>query len=125
MKKGFTILELIVATTILSIGVLGLGVIFPTAMRSSLLTKQNSQAVEYCQQTIEYLRTLNYEDDDLIAGTHGPDTLENKFSREYVITDDHPTTEMKRIVVTVTWQQRGGAGGLNHEQSMTTYISKN
>lgn len=125
MKKGFTLVELMVSTIILAVGVLGIGVLFPTAMRSSMLTRQNSQAVEYCQQEIEFLRTLNYEDTALKAGTHGPDSLDNKFERNYVVTDNHPAVGMKRIVVTVSWQQQGGAGQLDHQQSMTTYLSKN
>ncbi|MDD3802970.1 MAG: prepilin-type N-terminal cleavage/methylation domain-containing protein [bacterium] len=125
MKKGFTLLELLVSTIILSVGIMGIGALFPAALRSSLLTRQNSQAIEYCQQEIEFLRTLNYEDTALEAGTHGPDSLDDKFERNYEIFPDYPAVDMKKIVVTVSWKQRGGGGGLDHEQSITTYISKN
>ena len=125
MKKGFTLLELLVSITILAIGILGLGALFPAAMRSTLLTRQNTQAMEFCQQKTEYLRNLNYEDADLTGGTHTAESLDVKFVREYTVTDDHPAAGMKRVIVTVSWQQMGGAGHLDHEQSITSYISKN
>jgi prepilin-type N-terminal cleavage/methylation domain-containing protein len=125
MTKGFTLLELLVAITLLTIGILGLGAIFPAAMRSSLLTRQNSQAVEYCQQTMEYLRTLNYEEADLSSGIHGPDTIDGKFIRSYTVTENHPANEMKKVDITVAWKQRGGAGSLDHQQTLSAYIAKN
>ncbi len=124
MKKGFTLLELLVSSLILAIGVIGLAAIFPAAMRSTLLTRQNTQAIEICQATIEYLRSLPITADELEEGTHGPDTIDTKFVRTYSVTNDHPATNMKLIEVTVTWQQQGGAGGIEHSQSMKTYISK-
>lgn len=124
MKKGFTLLELLVSSIILAIGILGLAALFPAAMRSTLLTRQNTQAVEICQATIEYLRTLPITSEELEEGTHGPDTIDSKFVRTYTVTDNHPATNMKFVEVTVSWQQVGGSGGLNHSQTMKTYISK-
>ncbi|MCK4523393.1 prepilin-type N-terminal cleavage/methylation domain-containing protein [candidate division WOR-3 bacterium] len=128
MKKGFTIVELLVSITILAIGILSLGVLFPAGMRSTMLTKQNTQAIEYCQQRIEYLRTLNWNDTDLNAGTHGPDSLamdnnDNFFILNYIITPDHPVPDMKRITVNVSWTYAAGTGGVKtRTRSIMTYI---
>ncbi len=125
MKKGFTLVEMLVSITILSIGLLSLGVLFPAGMRATLLTKMNTQAIEYCQQEIERLRTLDFDDSDLSAGTHGPESLsfennEDVFSRSYVVTNDYPVSDMKKIVVNVNWS----IAGKPHAQSIMTYIAK-
>ncbi len=128
MKKGFTIVELLVSITILAIGILSLGVLFPAGMRSTMLTKQNTQAIEYCQQKIEYIRTLSWNDTDLDAGTHGPDSLamdtnNNVFILNYTIIDDHPIADMKKITVNVAWTYAGGTGGVKtRTRSISTYM---
>lgn len=122
MKKGFTLLELIIATTMLAIGVLSMGLLFPTGMRSANFTRQNTKAIEYCQQQLEYLRTLPTSSTELNAGTHPAETLETKFIRTYTITDDHPVNDMKMIEVFVRWTQNVSSGS-QHVQSIKTYIN--
>ncbi len=124
MKKGFTLLELLVSSLILAIGIIGLAALFPAAIRSTLLTRQNTQAVEICQGKLEYLRSLRFTSHELDEGTYGPDTIDGKFILTYTVTDNHPATDMKFIEVKVEWKQVGGSGGLNRSQTMKTYISK-
>jgi len=122
MKKGFTLLELMVATTILSIGIIGLGVLFPAGLRSSMFTRQNTQAIEYCQQELERLRVLSYDSGELDGGAHPEETLNAKYVRNYVITEDYPVEGMKKIEVNVSWVQ-SVASGKEHSQSIMTYIT--
>lgn len=130
MKKGFTIVEMLVSITILAVGLLALGVLFPAGMRSTMLTKQNTQAIEYCQQKIEYLRTLSWGNSELTAGTHGPDSLamdngSNIFILNHTVTDDYPVTEMKKIDVSVSWRYTAGTGGYKtRTRTITTYLSR-
>ncbi len=130
MKKGFTIVELLVSITILAIGLLSLGIIFPAGIRSTLLTQQNTQAIEYCQQEIEYLRTLSWNDAALDAGVHGPDSISSGnggviYVVLYNVNDDYPVTDMKRVIVSVSWRANAGAGKRKtHTRSITTYISR-
>lgn len=130
MKKGFTIVEMLVSITILAVGLLALGVIFPAGMRSTMLTKQNTQAIEYCQQRIEYLRALTWNNSALTSGTHGPDTLSmdngsNFFTLNYTVTPDYPVVDMKKVVVNVSWRYTAGSGGYKQRtRSITTYLSR-
>lgn len=126
MKNGFTMVEMLVSITILAMGLLSLGVLFPMGIRTTILTKQNTQAMEYAQQKIEFLRMLDYSDADLSNGSHGPelysmDNSDDIFSLTYTIQDDVPVTDMKRVIVSVQWTKQGGG---TMTRQIKTYISR-
>ncbi len=127
MKKGFTIVEMLVAITIMAIGLLSLAVLFPAGLRAAMVTRMNTQAMEYCQQKVEELRVVSFSDpfDQLTAGTHGPDSLpmddtENVFVRTYEVSVDYPVTDMKKIEVSTTWTIRGNV----YTRNITTYLAR-
>jgi len=128
MKKGFTLLELLVSTVILSIGILSLASLFPAAMRSTMFTRQNTQAMEYNQQYIERLRNTDFDDSiSLFRGWHGPDTIVDRNGRyevTYLVTDDHPDIDMKMIDVYCKWINATTGSDKNHVSTMKTYRSR-
>lgn len=125
MKKGFTMVEMLVAITIMAIGLLSLALIFPAGLRAAMTTRMNTQAIEYCQQKVEALRIAGFNSTDLAAGTHTADSLpmddvDNVFIREYTVTDDYPVTDMKKIEVSIEWDLRGKT----YNREIITYIGK-
>ena len=128
MKKGFTLLELLVSTVILSVGILSLASIFPAAMRSTMFTRQNTQATEYNQQYIERLRATDFDDSvSLFRGWHGPDTIvdrNSKYEIIYFVTDSHPAADMKMVDIYCKWINATTGGNKNHVSTMKTYRSK-
>ena len=101
--------------------------LFPAGMRATLNAKKNTQAIEYCQQKTEYLRTLSWNDTELNAGTHGPESLSmdntnDVFNLNYAIIDDYMVADMKKVIVTVSWKYRG-YGTDNLKTSTRTIIT--
>lgn len=124
MKKGFTVVEMLVAITIMAIGLLSLAVLFPAGLRTAMLTRMNTQAIEYCQQKVEDLRLTDFSNAALTQGTHGPDSLPmddvgNIFARFYTVTNGHPVVDMKRVEVNTSWSLRGNS----YTRTIITYIS--
>ncbi|HVP57116.1 MAG TPA: prepilin-type N-terminal cleavage/methylation domain-containing protein [bacterium] len=108
-EQGFTLIEVIVALTVLSIGIIGLSVVFPLAMRDVGKSGSVTKAVQLCQQKLEEFQMLAYDSADLEHGyTHDDDLnpLDGVYERTWQVTDDEPITGCKLVEVTVSWQSR-------------------
>jgi len=110
-ERGFTLLELLVALVVLSVGVLALAQLFPAGSRSQLQAELMSSANYFAQQKVEQLTLLPWTDSALSAGRHPGgaafDTLgaHREFLRFYqvdVLTA--PLDGLKRVTVTANWR---------------------
>jgi hypothetical protein len=104
-----TLVELLMALVVLSIGIMGVAALFPTGQAMSTDDRLLTQAADLAQQKLEFLKTLRYADDELTAGTH-PGTPElvgnnNRFRRLWTVQQlGAGVTEAKRLEVLVIWQ---------------------
>ena len=109
---GFTFLEVIVAISILAIGIVAILQIFPLALNIEKLNQMETQAVFLAQEKVEEEKSKAYQ--DIQIATEIEDSLPSpfeKFSREtritYVDSDLVATTSdlgLKKIEVEVRWQ---------------------
>lgn len=110
MKKGFTLMEVIVAISILVIGLLGVFFVVQNITFSSQINSSKLTAAYLAQEGIEMVR--NKRDSNWLAGvswdsnlSHPPETIWNKFTRTITIT---PGPDNQRIIkVNVSWRERG------------------
>ena len=131
-QKGFSLLELLIALSILAIGLLMLtGMQFATIRANSNGLKM-STAVTLGESLMERLKLLAPNDPQLIAGTYNgnitvggvsyfPVTLkEVDYIGSYTVTDNTPTTiiGLKRVDLNVTWVDNG-----NHTVTLTGRFS--
>lgn len=109
--KGFTLIEVIVAIFVLTIGVLG---VFQVVQNITFFSQINSSklvATYLAQEGIELVR--NQRDSNWVAGRPWAENLSTstesgllgKFQRTINITDLSP--EKKRVSVEVSWQEKG------------------
>lgn len=134
MKKrqgGFTFLELLLATSLFTVGMISVLQIFPVNRRLLTQSSQTTQAVYLAQEEMEYIRTLDYA--TLTTGNFEPtETLDNtggaiftQYQRSTVVSlidSNRATTAtdigLKKVVVTVTWTEHN----ISRQYSITTYV---
>lgn len=103
--KGFSLIEVMVAIVILTIGLIGVAGLQSTAITGNQNGNTMMQATTLAEEAIEQIRNAAYDD---ITPVNFPE-LENDvdgsiYDREILIEDDTPLNELKRITVTVSWR---------------------
>lgn len=110
---GFSMIELLVAITIIAIGILAVAGLMPLGRRTTLESGDVTRAVEYAQQKMEELKHDPYQ--SLIAGS---DSV-GKFVRSWEVDDDFPMDGMKRVTMKVAWE-----AGMKDTVKLRTYIGE-
>jgi type II secretory pathway pseudopilin PulG len=104
-----TLVELLMALVVLSIGVLSIAALFPVGSKTSIDQSRLTQATDLAQQRMEQLRTKTYSDPDLDPGLHpsspgewvGPN---NSYLRWWTVTQLTGTlSDVKLVDIRVTW----------------------
>jgi type IV pilus modification protein PilV len=113
-SRGMSLVEVMIALLVLSLGILAIAQMFPAGTRSSIQSKLRSGANYYSQQKLEELRVLDWNDALLSIGRHPNatdfDTLgaSKAWRRAYnVDVLAAPLDNLKRVVVTVNWTYQG------------------
>ena len=101
-----TMVEMMIALIVLSIGLLGIAAIFPSGRRFSARDRLLTTATDLAEQKMEQIRTLSYSDANLTVGVHptvsgetvGPN---NRYVRWWTVTQI--ATDLRCADVRVTW----------------------
>jgi prepilin-type N-terminal cleavage/methylation domain-containing protein len=110
-SAGFSVIELMVALTILGLGILGLANVFPLGAQTQTKDRMRTSGTDLAQQKMEQLRVLPWSATDLIGGTHpvlAGETLtlqdEGSFYRWWIVEDQTGSfADMKKVTVRVRW----------------------
>jgi type IV pilus assembly protein PilV len=123
-EKGFTLVEILFAITILSIGILAVASLQATAINGNWKAIQLTQATTWGQNYLEYLMRIPYDHDDLkdlngdgdtglgAVGTgadHGEDRVSDNtaYSINWNVSEETPYPNTKTIRLIVRWTERG------------------
>ena len=101
-----TMIEMMIALIVLSIGLLGIAAIFPSGRRFSNRDRLMTTASDLALQKMEQIRTYAYSDPNMTVGTHptasgeivGPN---NRFVRWWTVSQI--ATDFRMADVRVTW----------------------
>jgi type IV pilus assembly protein PilV len=108
-SDGMTLVELMIALVVLSIGIMGVALMFPYGNEASTDDRNLTAAVDLAQQKMEQLRTVRHIDPDLDTGWHPTVNGEqvgtnNNFTRRWLVTQMAGTfSDVKQVEVQVTW----------------------
>lgn len=120
-RPGFSLIEVMVATAILAVGLVAVISIFPLALRANKSAEQASLASAYARAKMEEVIIATY--DEVLTGTIEPRAkvstnpsdsayiLERSTVVKYIdadLNDSASDTGLKQITVTVYWTSRFG-----------------
>jgi type IV pilus assembly protein PilV len=114
-QNGFTIIEVIISMSLLTIALLALCSMSIMVIKSNSFSQMSTKAAGMATDKIEGLKNFSY--DNILSGT---DTQETIFTRSWTVTNDTPVTNTKTIAVTVTWPWLG----INRSVTLNTIISR-
>jgi prepilin-type N-terminal cleavage/methylation domain-containing protein len=104
-QSGFTIVELMAALLLFSIGLVALARVLPQGMEVRDRGRRMTVAMQLAREQIETLRSLPFTDPDLADGQHvDNEVLRNgTYRRRWTVQDDTPLPNMMRIEVRVAF----------------------
>ncbi len=110
-NRGFSLIEVMVALGIFSIGILAVASMQISAAQGNLSARMRTEAVTLASERLEILNSKGYNHNDLSPGTH-TDSTNDVYLLEWTVTED-TTLKTKTIALTVTWNDRGSTQSTN------------
>ena len=116
-RAGFSLIEVMIAMTILAVGLLVAAQTIPLALMTSTQAGVRTSAVQMAQQRMDDLRSQDFYAGGLTAGLYT--ATAGHYALQWAITDSIPVPGSKRIVLTASWDAASGP----REATLMTYLS--
>ena len=115
-NKGFTLIEVLIAIVILSIGLLGMASLTVGIIKGNKFSNNLTTATTLGQDKMEDMRRTGYSSvaSETKAVLPSPD---DEYKREVSVTNDSPASGMRTVVVKVYW---GGPSKEEHHVELKT-----
>jgi len=121
-ERGVSLVELVVALTVIAVGVLAVCQMMPAGARGQTRDRMRTQAGNYAQQQLEVMSTYTWSNTGMSLGRHpdtGADTV-GAFRRLYTVDAmSSPLDNLRKVVVQVTW-----TSARPETVSATTYLRR-
>jgi len=120
-QSGFTLLEVLIAISILTVGLLGVAQMQIMGIKGNYFSGNTTAALTLAEEKMEDLLGKSYTDAELTNGNH-PDANNpidetgqagGIYSRMWIVTDNTPITGTKTATVSVSWDN------LSHQVSLS------
>jgi type IV pilus assembly protein PilV len=117
--NGFTLIEIMIALVVMSIGLTALAAVQISSIRGNAFSKRMTTAVSIADAKMEQIKSSSYT--NIISESSIEIMLSNmKFTRQVTVTNNSPLTNTKTINVTVNWSE----GSKSHSVPFTTIVSQ-
>jgi prepilin-type N-terminal cleavage/methylation domain-containing protein len=105
-NKGFTLIEVLIALAIFSIGILGVATLQISSVNYNSYARRVTDATTRGVETMETLMILPYDADELNPDANPHEIADELYTVNWNVTQD-PDLALKTINMTVTWSERG------------------
>lgn len=112
-RRGFTLIEVVVAIVMLAFGVLASASLTAALMRSNSGVTNRTRAVEVLREKVEDLQSEQYV--NIVDGNDTVTVAGILFSRSWAVASNTPAANLKRITLTVTWTDRQGSHTVSNQ----------
>jgi len=104
-SRGFTLVEVLIAMAIFSVGIMAVGAMQVNSTNSNTAARIHTEESTWVVDQIERLTALDYDSDDLtVADPHS--VAQGPYTVSWTVLDDSPVDGAKRIAVTATGAHR-------------------
>jgi len=117
-ERGFTLLEVLFAMAILTIGILTVASMQISSIRGNAFAGRVTEASTWAGDRLERSISLPYEDDDLSAGDHTDPNPPAGYGVAWNVAEDAVVNNTKTIAVTAAWTDRGVQRSVSMQQIM-------
>lgn len=100
-KEGFTLVEVLIACVLMAVVLAGFLGAFDMAKRTTVVSDATMWATHEARRILESLRTYDYANTNLNAGTHN---LSNGY---YIVSNNISYAKTKDIYLTIQWVEPG------------------
>ena len=119
IEEGFTLIEIMIALVVMSIGLTALAAVQISAIRGNAFSKRMTTAVSIADEKIEQIKSIPYA--NIISESSIQITQSNmNFTRQVTVTDNSPLPNSRKVEVVVTWSE----GSKSHSVPITTIVSQ-
>jgi type IV pilus assembly protein PilV len=119
VEEGFTLIEIMIALVVMSIGLTALAAVQISAIRGNAFSKRMTTAVSIADEKIEQIKSIQYA--NIISESSIQITQSNmNFTRQVTVTDNSPLPNSRKVEVVVTWSE----GSKSHSVPITTIVSQ-